>query len=475
MKREKNQIKDKRRKFTAVSAAALTLLVAAVCFLTMSAYRLPFKYDMTNDRIFTLSQETEAVLKELPGKVKIGAVYPEGKAEPVVESLLSEYEKASDNIEVEYVDAEKNPAGLSNYNLGDVVSVINGTLIVEGHDRVKLINNADLFTSDTNGNVFYGESEITGAIRYVTSRELPVVCFTQGHGELDAGTELTEAVSYLGKSAYESRSLVMVEEGIPQDTDIVAMISPEKDIDESEKETLERFLDKGGRLFVTMDPFLNANSSKFENLGTVLGEYGIDITNNFVVEEDDTYHLSSGNTYLIPRYGAHDITRELGESKKLVVFPLARGLGAGEYDETNVKRETLLVSSDQSWARNDVTIQAEGRTQKDVPGPIALGFAATKSNRKSGDYASQVVVLGDSDFIKNGNFKVQANGELFGNSIHWLQGDRTSEIIAGKVMNSDTMIVRNSTFVKLAAICCLVLPLLAFMAGLATWSLRRNR
>lgn len=470
-----NQINKKRKKFMLLSAVAVILLIISVCFIVMSAYKVPWKYDMTNNRIFTLSEKTESILQELDGPIKIGAVYPKGKAEPMVESLLDEYAKASDNIKVEYVDAEREPSKLSNYNLGDVVSVTNGTIIVENGDRVKLISNDNLFTSDTNGNVFYGESELTGAIRYVVSEELPVVCFTQGHGEISAGTDLSEATSYLTLDAYEPRSLVMLEEGIPKDTEILAIISPQMDIDQSEKEMMAAFLDKGGKLFLTLDPSLNSDAETFPNLTEITQEYGIDITNNYVVEEDENYHLPSGTSYLIPRYGAHEITQQIGESKKLVVFPLARGLGAVEFDETSVKRDTILMSSDKSWARNNVTIQSETKTDKDIDGPIALGFAATKGNTETQNYSSRVVVIGDSDFIKDGNFHVQANADLFTNSVNWLLGGRDSDIIAGKVINSDTMIVRGSTFLKLAVVCCLILPLIAFGGGLAVWFTRRNQ
>lgn len=126
MDKKANTLKGKKRRFYLVSAVSCVLVIAIVAFAVLISYQIPWRYDMTAQRIFTLSQQTLDVLDGLEETVQIAAVYPEGQEEQMVVSLLDEYEKASDNILVEYVDAEREPTKLAKYEL-DVSAVTNGT------------------------------------------------------------------------------------------------------------------------------------------------------------------------------------------------------------------------------------------------------------------------------------------------------------------------------------------------------------
>lgn len=469
------QIAKKKRQFLITSVLTVILTIAIAVMAVLIAYKIPWRYDMTGQKVFTLSEDTKAYLETLDQDIRIAAVYPTNQENPYVASLLREYEKQSDHIKVEYVDAEKNPSALANYNLGDVQAIYNGTLIVEGPARMRLIFSDKLFESGSSGNIFYGEREITGAIRYVASKELPKVYFTQGHGENSVTNDLSDAINLLQLDAYEVNTCVMLQNGIPEDADILIMSSPKTDIDVSEQKMLADFLNSGKSLLLMVDPVMNKNGVSLDNLNTLMHEYGIDISNNYVVEENPEYYLTTSNMYLIPRFGAHEITKPIGEAERMVVMPLVRGLGGVDYDTSNVKRDVLLLTSDNSWARSDVSITEETKTPRDVTGPIPVGMAASKGNAATGNESSRVVVLGDSTFTLNGNVSVQANGNLLVNSVNWLNGSRDTELISGKVINSDTMIVRGDTFTRLAVICCVILPLIAFAGAFAIWQMRKNR
>jgi ABC-type uncharacterized transport system involved in gliding motility auxiliary subunit len=114
-------------------------------------------------------------------------------------------------------------------------------------------------------------------------------------------------------------------------------------------------------------------------------------------------------------------------------------------------------------------------TVDDTPGPITLGYAAQKSYAGANGALSAVVVIGDTNFIANGNISMQANGDLFINSVNWLAGGRETEIIAGKVINSNIMVVRGSDFTRLMIICCIVIPAVVFAGAAMVWRARRNK
>ena len=475
MDKKANTLKGKKRRFYLVSAVSCVLVIAIVAFAVLISYQIPWRYDMTAQRIFTLSQQTLDILDGLEETVQIAAVYPEGQEEQMVVSLLDEYEKASDNILVEYVDAEREPTKLAKYEL-DVSAVTNGTLIVKSGERSKIIENASLFETNELGSIFNGEREITGAVRYVTTDDMPVVYFVQGHEEANTASVMSKAVSALQQDAYEVREVTLLQAGqVPEDADVLVFASPKSDISDQELEMLQNYTMEGGKVLFLVDSVMNTNSIVLDNFNTWLHEFGLDITNNYIVEEDPSYHLSNQPLYLIPGFGPHEITQKIAESRKMVILPVARGISEVEYDKTTVTQSILMVSSEKSWVRSDMTIPTAERTEADMSGPMPVAYAVSRSNVKWGNDAARVVVIGNSSFAYDGNIEVQANRDLFLNSINWLQGGRESDLIASKVINADRLIIRGDDFVKLAIICMGVLPGIAFLGALAVWALRRNQ
>lgn len=467
-------VRGQERKFWRLAAVSTAVVLLIAIFATLLAYTLPGTYDMTSSRIFTLTEGTDDVLAGLTKPVKIGAVYATGKEETMVKALLGEYEQASDLITVEYLDAQKSPALLSGYNLGDAQTVSNGTLIFNCGDRVKLLNDDDMYTYGTNGNIFYGEQDITGAIRYVTTDDLPVVYLTTGHGET-AESDLSQAEALLNNEAYEVKPLVMLEDDIPADADIVVMASPTSDINDYEKGLLDAYLQNGGRFLLLADPFLTTDFDALPNLNAVTSEFGVDITNNYVVEGNGSYHLTSSALYLIPRYGDHEIVNTLSEDQKLLILPIVRGLSDVDYDQNTVSLTPLLASSADSWARTDMSSQSESQIASDVQGPIILAFAAERSSGKTGVDSARVVVVGDGSFVVGDNVSAQGNGDFFLSCVDWLRGAGTTVAVPGKVINASTMLIRGSDFTKLAVICCAVVPLILFLGAVLIGRAQKNK
>ncbi|MEA5003507.1 MAG: GldG family protein [Christensenella sp.] len=468
MKKEQSVIAAKKKKFMVTSIIWIVVVALIVVFGVQLAYRVPWTYDMTGQKLFVLSEETKNVTDGLTDTVKIGAVYSDSNQDAMVSALLKEYEKISPNIQVEFLDVDKNPGMLAGYELGDVKAVPNGTIIVNGNGRYKVIAPTELFASGETGNQFYGESEITGAIRYVTAETLPKIYFLQGHDELKTGTDTAKAVALLERDAYAVDTLSLLEKGsVPEDASMVIAVSPAEDLSDEEAAALRTYLEAGGKFLLSVDPTLSTNTDKLKNFGEITRSYGIDIANNFVFEEDQSYYLTTSNMYLIPRYGEHAITEQMINDQKYVVLPLVRGLTEVEHAD-DVKLTPLLQSSPSSWMRTDVSIAENGMTEKDVQGPINLAYAVEQNGPR-------MVVIGDSNFMTDGNLEMQGNSNLFINSVDWLNGGRDSAMIAGKVINSNSMVVRGADFVKLMIICCVVMPLVMFVGAIFVWRMKKNK
>lgn len=459
-----------------LSAALTTAVVLAIAvFAVLLCYKLDWSYDMTTERLFTLSESSISAVEGLSADVQIAGVYPSGQEEQMVVSLLEQYQKNGERIHVEYIDAEREPAKLAAYHLTET-AVSNGSIIVKSGSRYKILSNTDLFEDTQEGSIFNGEREITGAIRYVTSETMPVAYFVEGNGETSAAESLTKAVAALEQDAYEVKTLRLTEGGeIPSDAALLIFVSPKQDITPEELVKLQAYIKKGGRIFLMIDSVLNSNETVYTNLSVLTAEFGVGITNNYVVEEDARYYLSQYNLYLIPLMGKHEITDPISQAGTLVILPIARGLGTTDYDKSEITNTVLLQSSEKSWIRADMTIADVAFTENDYVGPAPLAYASVKSNVKWGNEAARMVVVGNSSFALDGSIEVQANREFFLNCALWLAGDEGSEQIASKTINSGTMIIRGSEFLGLAVLCLAVLLGLAFLTAFIVWARRRNR
>jgi len=474
MKTETNSIFAQKRQFAINSTITVALMVIIVIFATLIAYRIPWVFDMTAGKVFTLSEQSQQVLAELTSPVEIIAIYPRDAADPMVSSLLSEYAKAGSSVVVDYIDAEREPAKLASANIG-TAAISNGTIIVRSADKVKFVFVSDMFQNTREGNAFWGERVITGAIRYVTATSMPNVYFLEGHDEASITSELSKAGDALELAVYNVQSLSLVKNGsVPQDAAMVIIPSPRRDLSESEYKALETYLLNGGRALFLVNP-LSTNTMVLGNFNKLAQQFGLDISNNLVVEEDPYSHVSNNNMYLVPGYADHSITRKLAESKRYLILPISMGLFIMDVDPDEIRQEVLLASSPNSWMRTDLSIQSKAQTGKDVAGPIPLAYAVTRMSAGSGKGDSRLVAVGNATFIYNENLDTNANRDFFLSCVNWLLDGRGEETISPRIIGADKLIVRGSDFVRLVVISIIILPAISFFGALMTWYLRRNQ
>jgi ABC-2 type transport system permease protein len=471
--RSTSKINGLKRHFYIRFSIYSILVALIVVFVTLIAYKIPWIYDMTADKIFTLSDQTKQVVSSLASPVEIFAIYPTGAADPLISSLLGEYSKAGKMLSVEYIDAEREPARLASLNLG-TNAVDNGTIIIRANEKTKVLYSTDIFQTSQDGNSFWGETLITSGIRYVTADVMPVVYFLEGHNEASITSTLSHVQTTLESNVYQVKTLSLVKSGaVPEDASLLIISSPKLDLSQDESTILSNYLQKGGKALFLID-VINTNTMVLTNFNQVLHTFGIDITNNIIVEEDPTSHISNNSLYLIPGYAYHPITQTLAESKRYVLLPIAMGLHTLDYDTAQITLEPLLASSPRSWMRTDMASTSTSKTEADLQGPIALAYASTKTN-SSNNSVSRVVVIGNSTFIYNENLNSIANRDFFMSCVNWLSGSRGENSISPRIIGADKFIVRGDDFTRLMVISLIVMPLIPFICALLIWYFRRNQ
>lgn len=449
------------------------ILLGIIIVVNMIADQLPWTYDMTADKIFTLSSQTLKVIADLKKPLKIFAFFQEGDGDQSIKILLEAYRRAGrQKIELAYIDADKNPAAAKKFDVNNE-GITNGAIIFEWNGRFKKINKLDLISPNDYGKTFTGEQQFTAAITYLTAEKFQKVFFIQGHQELNLDNDLSKLKTRLANEANTIQTMNLVKSDADlKKADLVVVISPKRDLSDIEKIQLQDYLEKGGRGLFLFD--IQSPDVQLTNFSNLLTPYGISIRNNFVVEEDSDSFYSNNKMYLVPYYTEQPIVNQLKSNNLLTVLPYAGNIDTLSNIDRTVTVESLLKSSRNSWIRYNVKDTTPLKTNSDKSGPANPAVAITKDNTELKYRETKIVVIYNAKFILDSMLDMQGNYDFFMNAFNWLQDQKDSIAVRPKMIGTNMMFLKGTQSIILIIISVLVIPLIAFGAGLFVWLRRRH-
>ena len=326
-----------KRKSFLYSSNLLLLIVfvlGIVVLINVFLARHHHRFDFTEARIHSLSDQTVTVLKNLEDDITITLFFREGNmTKGRMENLMQNYKYHSNRIKYEFIDPDKNPGQVKRYEVKQ-----DGTTIFESGEK-------DIRITDIT------EEEITNALIKVSRKSKKTIYFLEGHGEGSIGE--TDELGYstakdeLEKMGYEVKPLSLaLSETFPQDIALLVIPGPEKDLLPNELETIRGYIGGGGRVFLMIDPETAPGMTDF------VKEYGIGLTNDLVI---DTVSRLLGGDYFMPvvnEYVSHPITEKF---RYATFFPYARSIEALEDKPEGVTVEVLANSSGNSWSERQLT------------------------------------------------------------------------------------------------------------------------
>ncbi|MEI6634865.1 MAG: GldG family protein [Chlamydiota bacterium] len=465
-------------------------LVAVAIFLMANylGYRHHKRYDWTSSNYFSLSDKTVGVMKDLSKPVKAYVFYPPySPTYDDIRELLTRYAEITKNLTVEYVDPEKDPARvkflLAKFKIPPTDRAPSIVVFEQG-EKTKYVYDKDVVDMDYNGarrgqaptvKAFKGEQAFTSAILNLVQEKQPVVYAVTKHGESsldDAGERGLEVCRTLMErenlkveklSLYEKR-------GIPEDCGLLLIVGPAEPYMDEEKKALAGYLEKGGRLFVALDPQTNSGLEPF------LRGWDVEVGNNIVVDPESAQRLVflSPLNLLADNYGSHQITDQM--KGRATFYAEARSVKPGTSNPQLTAR-TLVQTSPSGWGETDFTNETfRYDEKKDLKGPVSFGVAVEANAEKAGDAPLKnvrLVVMGDSDFIANAKITTMGNATLFLNIVNWLTS-REKLIAIGPKMPEQTRVRLNraqliNTFYMFGA-----LPVMGLLLGIVIWWRRRK-
>ncbi|WP_013323126.1 Gldg family protein [Gloeothece verrucosa] len=356
----------KRSTQVGTNAIISTLSVIAILgIINFLAVRYSTKIDLTENQLFTLSPQSQEIVKNLKEPVKIWLF--DNDPSPNDKELLENYRRYSPNFQYEYVNPDQNPGLVRKIGakaLGDVY--------LQYKDKKQQIQT--LITFGTREPL--SEIKLTNGIEKILSDRIRTVYFLQGHGEhsLDAAEGgISQAVTSLREKGYQVEPLNLAQSsGIPKDADVIVIAGPKRDLFKQEVEALENYTANGGNLFILLDPTVNAG------LTPLLKQWGVALDERIVIDGSgagESVGLGPA-TPIITTYGNHPITKDF--KNQMSFYPLARAIDT--LQTKGVNAVALLVTNNQMWAESDLTADniAFDKT-KDIPGPFDLGVALTRT------------------------------------------------------------------------------------------------
>lgn len=470
----RESFKDKKFKYGGYATLMTAIVLAILVVVNLVVDQISFKVDLTQNQIFSLSDQTKQILKNLDQEINIIGLYETGEENVLFDEILQKYRAESKYINIDYVDPVKNPTFSSKYTK-DGETLREGSYIVECGDRFKVIDNYDLFNyRTTQYGQWYAESlaveqQITSAIHYVTAEELPTIYLVTGHLEDGLPYDLRKQLEL---ENYEIEELsLLTEEKVPEDADILMFISPKRDMTEDEAEKVRQYLENKGRAIF----FMELVENELPNFEAVLKSYGVGLNKALVIEGDNSRYWQSP-AWIIPKLETHDITRPMRSNNMQVVTIGAQGVDILDVKKRTLEIEPLLTTSDNSWGKVDLTSTNIQKEEGDISGPFNIAVTVYDKiwNEKTAEYeGAKLVVVGDAEFL-NPQFASIGNADFVLNTLNWLQDEHESISIRPKNIVSEYLNINSFQILLFSGIVVILIPLIILGSGLVVWLRRRH-
>lgn len=296
--------------FTAFFIAIVVVLNAIVSVLTN---KFAWYVDMTDEAVFTLSDEAKSYLADMTDDVNIYFA-----AEPdelmadydmrYVYTTAKELEANFSNISISCYDVVKHPDFFKPFYESTGSEITQKTVVFECGGESIATGYKTFFTYNEDGDrwAYSGDYRFVSCIMRVTQNETPIAYFTTAHSE-DASSGIEQM---LVDSGFEVRQINLRSEEIDDDARLIIINNPKNDflgIDaESESgneiKKLDDFLDGLGGLIVFEDP---EYSARLDTLNEFLEEWGISFRSGSKIK--DTDHSMSVDGYsIVAEYPSDD-------------------------------------------------------------------------------------------------------------------------------------------------------------------------
>jgi ABC-type uncharacterized transport system involved in gliding motility auxiliary subunit len=470
--------KGRGARYGTLSIVSIIVFLGILVAVNYLGSRQNKRWDLTANQVFSLSDQTTRILRELKEPVTF-VVYDRQDRQDLHRDRLEEFTYQTTQVKTEFVDPDREPARAQEAKIETLP-----TILVQYGGRTERVSSSN-------------EQDLTNALIKAVTGQAKKVYFTQGHGEKDPASSdragYSTIADALTQDNFAVESLLLVtQKTVPEDATIVVIAGPATDFFPPEIDALKAYVAKGGKVLIMLDPPAKAGATQ-PLLVQFLTDWGITAGNDVVLDASGVGQMlgTDASVPVAAQYPAHPITQGF---RVLTAYPMARSMTPSGGSEGRAA-QTLVNTSQQSWAESDIASlaakggQVEFNADKgDKQGPIALAAAVSapatvtppppaNASPDSPDAPitpeTRVVAVGDSDFASNMAIGVSGNRDMFMNAINWLAQQENLIAVRPRQPQDHRLTLTADQQNRIMVLSLFIIPGLVFASGVYTWWRRR--
>ena len=523
--KEKTHKDHRKLRYGTIATVMSVVVIAAVVLLNVVVGvlddRFPLTLDLTKDSLFTLSEQSQEIAKNVKTDVEIVVFMPEevfaaSTGSEQFDTVLRQftqgvrsYESLSGGrVKTSYVDLSSNPLLAEDY---EKYSITSGSILFrsvpeEGSglsEKYRVATLYDLYTEDTSNYYYTGEISYSSNVEQVLAKNINAVSslnnlkaiMLTGHGE--ESTTVSALTTLLEENGYELETVnPSTAEEFSEDAVTMFIPAPTIDYTEAELEKIRVWMDNEqdgvkrlGRNLMLVVGSMAKCPELYDFVNTY---YGIEITDNVVVETtmQRIYQTMYGYNQLqtVADIASTDFTS--GLTSKLAAAPITRQLILHETDNSEDAALTnhLLMSFPESARLLNLTdLEAEEEESGDEElepvkadsYPIAgMAYANQYAYDNTGDYPEKVetnvLVCGSEGMLGVLGSSTYANESLLLQSINGISGNEDAVTVSTLSLAQDTLEFTRLTALVLFIVFVIAVPVILLVICLVVFLKRRH-
>jgi hypothetical protein len=463
------------------------------------------KVDVTQNQANSLAPQTERILKDLDKPVTVTVWYGQSATEMAnAYKLLQRYHDVNSKLAVKQKSVLDDPATARKLGLqqDSVVFEYPGrppeltTDVTEAGLDTSLIR---LSTGKTPKVYFltgHGEGSITAQAQNnnsyrllkqsldkqgITTAELNLATGSAGTGTLQPGQNLASPAPAAPAAPSAPAPADTASPGaspspgtaqttgttVPADADELIILDPTTKLSDAELTSIGAYLDGGGHVLVTSEPFTDTN------VNDLLKKYGVSIGPGVVLDQQLQYNqVANPGVLAIQSYGQHIVTRGLDASPTVVAqMAPVEGQAAQGY-----KLSPLMSTKSDACERTDKNVNSGSCQGADKKGPFNLAVAVEQTNAAKDAKPTRLVVVGGAVFVSDAlvsQLQFPGNMPLMDNAVNWLAGQDKIIDIPVRTSQPNTIFLTDAQHQLILVGYPFLLPLLVGALGVTVYLRRR--
>ncbi len=465
--RIKRSFTSRQFKSGAYSSVITVIVIALVVVVNMVFNKLDLSTDLTSDSLFTLTKDSQKVLKDVKDDITIYYMVTKGEEQDYIKRVIKQYNKVSDHIKV----VTKDPVVYPNFSrkyVDDAVSDNDVIVVDETTGAAKYVSSDEMLYSDQYSYYTSGSSEqyldvegqITSAIQNVLSTDKKKIYVVTGHDEQSISDSLSKTLEKMNVDVQDI-SLV-TQKKVPDDCSLLIEYGPQSDLRDSEKTVIMDYLKKGGTA-ILMPGYVEKETP---NIDEILDYYGMSIQKGIIYE--GVGHYENYLNWIVPTINTDADVMSKFDDKDYVVIGSSQSIKEQKASSlrNSLKLTDILTTSKQSLLKKDPSSQNTDKEKGDLSGPFTTGV-----------YAEETVDDGTTKLTVIATNEVQ--DDLMQNVISGMLGDSkdgtTNTSIEAKSLSYSTITMSAGSAIVWSVVLVILVPLALLLTGFAIWFTRRRK